>query len=132
MRIHYYFKKMATSSPVIYYTRTKLHRLDNLLERDLPIQIKYEAKQDRQKVQISCTALDKSQTQITVSSSEIYEAIDTAIDKIARALRKKKEKQAKRRTTFTSRDLHKRAVRNEMLERIKAQSIDAESIIRSA
>lgn len=129
MNVQYFFKRMDTSNALIEYTNGKMDQLSNMLDRNLPITVRVESSGVRQKVHISCFALDKSSTQITVRAENMYQALDSAVEKLNRILRKKKERMMEKRSHTTPRSLNEVAVHRENLERAERHTIDADTIL---
>ena len=91
MRINFTFRHMDSTAALKSHTREKLERIQRFEESQLNIEVIFSVEKYHKNVEF--TALSKGHSFVVSESREdMYEAIDVAIDKLARQFSREKSK----------------------------------------
>lgn len=132
MQVKFYFKQMEVSDALNQYTEQRVAALKSAIIEEIPLNVRYESKQDRRKVYMSCVAKDRGVVRVSVVAGDMYEAVDRAVDKLTRILYHRKARKVKVRAPLTPERLHRRAMRKALNEGMAAEAMEASEIIQSA
>ena len=92
MTIRYYFKNMTRSPSLEFYAKSKLEQIDHFVDQSHPIQITILQDRRDATIRITCHSKDRHPIEVQSKSESFHKSVDGAIDKLLRAVKKRKER----------------------------------------
>lgn len=132
METKYFFRHLPISEALKTFTDGKLDSVANLVNEEFPVAVTISNEHQEWGVKIACHSHDKHHIEVSADSDEVHKSVDLAVDKLAKVLRRRKDKLVHKRQSQLGHELDAEEAAKRLEAGVMSEAIDGGDLKKQA